>query len=122
MIQEENVYVGVYKVLMAGMALSTLFFIVGVVLSLAHPAVVPLNRDWIRAHYHWSVVLSGFAHGDPASYMLTGTLLLILTPVMRVIVSIYAFFIDKDYKYVVVTSIVLLVMVLTVILARFGLT
>ena len=48
------------------------------------------------------------------------TVLLILTPVARVIVSIYAFLVDRDRKYVIVTSIVLAIMILTVILGMFG--
>jgi uncharacterized membrane protein len=53
--------------------------------------------------------------------MLLATALLILTPVARVVVSIAAFLTDRDYKYVVVTSIVLLVMGVTVVLGLFGL-
>jgi uncharacterized membrane protein len=45
---------------------------------------------------------------------------LILTPVARVIVSIYAFWIDHDLKYVRVTGAVFIIMVITVILGLLG--
>jgi uncharacterized membrane protein len=53
--------------------------------------------------------------------MLVATVLLILTPVARVVVSIAAFAADRDYKFVVITSIVMFVMLLTVILGLLGL-
>lgn len=120
-VQEENVYAEVYTILLVGMALSTLCFVAGVILALLHPEQVPLTQEWVRAHYHWRVVAGGLRSGDPAAYMLLGTLFLILTPVARVVASIYAFYVDRDYKYVAVTSAVLFIMALTVVLSRFGL-
>jgi len=119
--EEENVYADVYKVLLAGMVASSILFAVGVVLGLLHPKYIPLTADWTREHYHWKGLVSGLAVLDPAAIMLLATLLLILTPVVRVLVSIYAFYVDHDWKFVVVTGIVFLVIVLTVALARLGL-
>jgi uncharacterized membrane protein len=81
----------------------------------------PLTEDWVRSHYHWSTVIHGLAAMDPTVLMMVATILLILTPVARVIVSIYAFWVDHDRKYVVVTSIVLGIMVLTYLLSKAGL-
>ena len=117
----DNVYADVYRVLLVGMILSTLLFAAGVVMALIHPVYVPLSAAWIREHYHWTVFLHGLTTGDPTTLMMLATVLLILTPVSRVLVSIYVFYIDHDRKYVVVTSIVFLVMVLTVILSQLGL-
>ena len=117
----DNVYADVYRVLLAGMVVSTLLFAAGVVLALIHPAYVPLSAAWIRQNYHWAAFVHGLATGDPTTLMMLATILLILTPVSRVLVSIYVFYVDHDRKYVVVTSIVFLVMVLTVILSRLGL-
>jgi uncharacterized membrane protein len=118
---EENVYADVYRVLLIGMIVSTLLFAAGVILALLHPTYVPLSASWIQQHYHWNVFWHGITTGDPGTLMMLATILLILTPVSRVLVSIYVFYIDHDRKYVVVTSIVFLVMVLTVILSRLGL-
>jgi uncharacterized membrane protein len=120
-LSEENVYADVYKVLLGGMYVSTLLFVAGVIAALIHPTYVPLTSEWVRQHSNWHIVLQGLPHGDPTALMMLGTLLLILTPVARVLVSIYAFFVDHDYKFVVVTSIVLFIMILTVILSHFGL-
>lgn len=120
-LDENNVYADVYRVLMVGMYVTTALFVVGLLLALRRPAFVPLEPAWVSSHYHWRLVAAGLAHGDPAAYMLTATFLLILTPVVRVAVSIYAFAADGDYKYAAVTSVVLCVMALTVVLSHFGL-
>jgi uncharacterized membrane protein len=118
---EQNVYADVYRVLLAGMIASSALFAVGLIRALLRPQSIPLTTDWVKQHYHVSTVLHGLAHGDPTTLMMVATVLLILTPVVRVLVSIYAFWVDHDYKYVVVTGIVFLVMVLTVLLSHFGL-
>jgi uncharacterized membrane protein len=117
----DNVYAEVYRILLAGMVASTLLFAAGVILALLHPTYVPLTADWVRQQYHWSAFIHGLATGNPGTLMMLATILLILTPVTRVLVSVYVFYIDHDYKYVLVTGIVFLVMVLTVILSRLGL-
>ncbi len=119
---EANVYASVYKVLLAGMYTSTALFLAGIIGALIHPRFVPLTSDWVRSHYHWHVLLSGLKAADPTSVMLVATLLLILTPVARVAVSIYAFAVDRDYKYVVVTGTVLAVMALALVFGLLGLS
>lgn len=54
----------------------------------------------------WGIV--GLAlKGDGKAIIQTGMLLLILTPILRVFVSVFAFLYEKDYMYVVLTLIVL---------------
>ncbi len=118
---EANVYADVYKVLITGMVISTTLFAAGIVLALVHARRVPLTPEWARQYYHWSAITRGIRHGDPAAIMLIATALLILTPVARVVMSIYAFAVDKDRKYVMVTSIVLVIMIATVVLGLLGL-
>jgi uncharacterized membrane protein len=120
MAQEQNVYAGVYHMLIAGMIVSNGLFFIGIVLALLHPQYFPLSASWVREQYRPSVIFYGFSHGQPASFLLLGTLLLILTPVARVIVSIYAFWLDRDRKYVAVTLTVLIIIVVTIILGLLG--
>lgn len=118
---EENVYQDVYRVLLAGMFISSALFAVGLVLALIHPVEYPLGSDWVRSHYHLGIIWNGLRTFDPFTLMMVATALLILTPVLRVIISIFAFLVDRDWKYVVVTSIVFVVIVLSVVLSHFGL-
>lgn len=120
MSEEQNVYAGVYRMLVAGMIVSNILFGIGLILALRRPQYFPLSARWVRAQYHPSIVWHGLLHGEPNSFFLIGTLLLILTPIARVIVSIYAFWVDRDHKYVVVTGAVFIVIVVTIILGLLG--
>lgn len=119
---EENVYSSVYRVLLGGMFVSTALFAIGIVRLLMHPQFVPLTPEWVKQHYTCSTVVHGLATFDPVVLMEVATALLILTPVTRVLVSIYAFLKDRDYKFVVVTSVVFIVIVLAVVLGLLGLS
>jgi uncharacterized membrane protein len=118
---ELNVYADVYKVLLAGMVASTTLFLLAIVRALLLHPVYPLTPESIRQYYHWSAFIAGIKSFDPLVIMMIASLLLILTPVARVIVSIYAFAVDHDYEYVAVTSIVLLLILATIVLGLFGL-
>ena len=119
--KELNVYADVYKVLLAGMVVSTALFAAAIVKALLRPEFVPLTPEWIKQQYHWSVIVHGIATFDPTVMMLLATALLVLTPIARVVVSVYAFRVDHDRKFVIITLIVLLVIILTVVLGLFGL-
>ena len=119
--RDQDVYAAVYHALLYGMIASSILFAVGLVRGMLLHTEFPLTDAWVTSHYHWKVVTHGIATADPMVLMMIATVLLILTPVVRVIVSIIAFAQDGDRKYVLVTSIVFAVMVLTVLLARVGL-
>lgn len=118
---EDNVYAAVYRALLVGMMISTALFVVGLIRGMMLHTYFPLNEQWITSHYHVGIAVHGLMTLDPTILMMIATVLLILTPVVRVIVSIIAFAIDHDRKYVLVTSTVLAVMILTFVLSRFGL-
>lgn|SRR5487761_220341 len=118
---EEKIYADVYDVLMVGMVVSNILFAVALVLALIHPHFVPLTRGYVLGSYHWKAIKQGIVSFRPMTVMMVATLLLILTPVSRVMISIYAFYAGGDHKYVIVTGIVFAVIVLTVLLGFFGL-
>jgi len=66
--------------------------------------------------------LSATAHGvadmDGPALVVLGLILLIATPVMRVAVSILAFFFQHDLVYVVITSLVLLLLLTSFFLGK----
>lgn len=118
---EENVYSVVYYVLLGGMIVSSIMFAIGIVRALMHPAFFPLTAEWVKEHYNVASVIHGLTVLDPTALMMVACVLLILTPVCRVLVSIYAFLVDRDFKFVAVTSTVFLIMVVTVIAGLLGL-
>ena len=65
-----------------------------------------------------SATLDGVLRLDGRSLVVLGLLLLIATPVVRVAVSILAFYFQRDVVYVVITSAVLLLLITSFILGK----
>ncbi|HEY1955391.1 MAG TPA: DUF1634 domain-containing protein [Polyangiaceae bacterium] len=119
---QDNVYRVVHRVLHGGMIASTVLFVIGIGAALRRRQHVPLDAAWIRGHYRLSSIGHGIVTMDATTIMMIATALMILTPAARVLVSIWAFWVDRDRKFVVVTSIVALIMMATLVLAGAGLT
>ena len=58
-----------------------------------------------------SGIIAGALHGRALAILQFGLLMLIATPVARVIFSVYAFLAERDYLYVVISAIVLAVLI-----------
>ncbi|WP_461213771.1 DUF1634 domain-containing protein [Lacticaseibacillus sp. GG6-2] len=63
-----------------------------------------------------STILQGVVHLRPYAVMMLGIFLLILTPVLRVVVSIYAFIKEKDRLYAGITTIVLIILLVAMVI------
>jgi uncharacterized membrane protein YfcA/uncharacterized membrane protein len=103
-------------VLRGGVLLSAGIIILGLTLFVAEGA---------QAHtfpYTLSAVVRGVSHGDSLSVVVLGLVLLMCTPVLRVAVSIIAFALEGDRRYVVITSLVmaLLLLSMTILGTIFG--
>lgn len=92
-------------ILRIGVIVSAVIIIVGMFLLLIQPSTrsVPNN---LPAIMHGLLQLNGEA------FIMLGLFCLILTPVLRVVVSIFAFAKEKDYLYVGITVIVLVILVI----------
>lgn len=60
----------------------------------------------------WTSIAHGVTHGDALSVIELGLLILILTPVSRVLLTVVLFLIEKDPVFVTVSVIVLFVLML----------
>lgn len=116
-----SIYRRVYQVLVVGMVLSTTLFAVGLLRAWLGHESVPLSTRWIREQYSWDLFITGLRHLEPTALLMAATFVLILTPIVRVAVSIYAFSMEGDRKFVAITSSVLGIILLTVVLAHVGL-
>lgn len=65
-------------------------------------------------------VFYGLGHGDPLAILALGLIVLLLTPVARVIISIFAFASERDWLYVGITALVLLILLMSFLLGRGG--
>lgn len=58
----------------------------------------------------WPQIFQGVALGKPSAVVGLGLLILILTPVFRVAMSVFLFFLEKDYLYTWITIFVLAIL------------
>jgi uncharacterized membrane protein len=63
-------------------------------------------------------VFAGLTRFEGRSIVMAGLFLLIATPVMRVAVSIFAFVYEHDRRYVIITSVVLALLILSFVLGK----
>ncbi len=107
------------NLLSAGVISSVAIILIGLVLLfIQHPEYLggELRADQITAtgegypHHPMAVVKGAFRLEAPAVIML-GLLLLISTPVLRVITSIAAFALQRDWIFSAITTIVLLILI-----------
>ncbi|UUW07458.1 DUF1634 domain-containing protein [Flavobacterium plurextorum] len=61
-----------------------------------------------------ATVYHGVIRGNGEYLIYFGIILLFLTPVLRVIFSLFSFFLEKDYLYVVITLIVILIIITSI--------
>ncbi|PTT14416.1 DUF1634 domain-containing protein [Flavobacterium sp. HMWF030] len=61
-----------------------------------------------------SAIYNGVIEGNGESIIFFGIILLFLTPVFRVLLSLFSFILEKDYLYVVITLIVILIILISV--------
>ncbi|BDZ30523.1 DUF1634 domain-containing protein [Lactiplantibacillus sp. WILCCON 0030] len=65
-------------------------------------------------------IFTGVLALRPFAVIMLGLFLLILTPTLRVAVSIYAFAVEKDHLYVWITTAVLIILIIASIIGYFG--
>ena len=109
-LQEINAVV--HRVLILGLGLSTALMLFGLALELIQhgklpDAMVPLDQ-----------IFTQLAALQPAAFLSLGLLTLIATPILRVIGSIIGFVYERDWRYALVTLVVLLVVILSIFIGR----
>lgn len=96
----------------------TVAFIGGIVYLMHHSTEIE-NYSVFKENDHdiFEVILSiysGVIQGNGASLIFFGIILLFLTPVLRVLLSLFSFILEKDYLYVAITLIVILIILTSV--------
>lgn len=102
----------VHRVLVIGLVLSTALMLAGVGLELARGTALPETVAGLGQ------VLPRVAALRPSGFLTLGLLVLIATPILRVVGSIAAFLYERDWRFAGVTGLVLLVMVVSIALGK----
>lgn len=67
-----------------------------------------------------AAILAGVVALKPYAVIMLGLFLLILTPTLRVAVSIYAFAVERDRLYIWITTVVLVILIVASIIGYLG--
>ncbi len=110
------------QMLRAGVTVSALIMFAGGVLYLRHPG--GHAPDYTHFHSAPAEALSirgtfaGVGHGSSLAIIQFGILLLIATPVVRVVFALAGFLLEKDRLYTVISAIVLAILLFSLIHSR----
>nr|WP_103422827.1 DUF1634 domain-containing protein [Fructilactobacillus lindneri] len=96
------------NILRWGVIVSAIIMIIGLFLY-----IIKDSFGYPKGYYakSFSQIITGIIEMKPYSIMMLGIFALILTPVLRVIVSIYSFYKEHDHLYVIITSVVLIILI-----------
>lgn len=105
------------KILRFGTLFATLVMIIGLLLFL-----ISGHSGYTGTAYphNFGTIIAGLGHFKAFAWLMTGLFLLILTPVLRVLASIFAFIKEKDRMYVIITLIVLVILIIAILLGHAG--
>jgi uncharacterized membrane protein len=102
-----------------GVLISALFVFSGAVIYLVqHGHEKPQYHLFSGEPYRFinlRQILKNAVEGHARSIIQLGLLLLIATPIARIVFSIIGFILEKDYLYVTITAVVLLVIIVSVL-------
>jgi len=102
----------VHQLLIVGLAAAAVLMVAGVLLGLftgqgLPDAMVPLSN-----------LLAELARFNPAAFISLGLLALLATPILRVAGSIVGFAIERDWRYALITTVVLIIVILSIVLGQ----
>lgn len=102
----------VHWLLIVGLTAAAVLMVAGVLLGLVTgqglpDAMVPLSN-----------LLAELARFNPAAFISLGLLALIATPILRVAGSIVGFAIERDWRYTLITTVVLVIVILSIVLGQ----
>lgn len=124
----ERVELFLSQMLRTGVLVSAAVILVGAVLLFATEAqtllhngmgsiiAYPPDPNAVRVVHTLPAVWAGLLAGDPDAVIDVGLLLLIATPVFRVAVSIPVFLLQRDRRYTLITTFVLVVLLLSFVI------
>ena len=114
------------NLLRIGVVLSISIIIVGSIVGYVHHPEFGSSKDVLphlvetNAQFPHTVsgVINGLRHFQGQSIILLGLVLLIATPIMRVAISILAFVYQRDRVFVMITTTVLILLILSFLLGK----
>ena len=107
--------------LRGGVIISGSVIFIGLVFFLAHGEWHGITNltNFSYPHTLGAVVSQAF-HGSARAIIMLGLLLLIATPVSRIAISVVTFALERDWRYVAITALVLAILIISFTLGKAG--
>jgi uncharacterized membrane protein len=102
----------IHKLLVVGLVISVALILFGLFLDLT------LHREIPTSIPHLAEIFTRVTALRPSGFLSLGLLVLIITPVVRVLGSFLAFVYERDWRYAAITFVVLVVVTLSIVLGR----
>jgi uncharacterized membrane protein len=102
----------VHSMLIVGLVISTILMLMGIVLEVIR------QQDLPTVEPDFSQVLARAIALRPSGFLALGLLVLLATPILRVIGSIFAFAYERDWRFVGITLVVLMVVIASILLGK----
>lgn len=122
--QDRNIEIIIGNLLRTGVIVSSIIIIVGAIIYLyRHGGSLPEYHSFHgmnNSFYSLPKILSGVMHGRGQHIIQLGVLILIATPVARVVFSIFGFVEEKDRLYIFITLLVLIIILTSMLLGLKG--
>jgi uncharacterized membrane protein len=99
----------IQKILVVGLVISSALMLTGLALDLLLQREAPTNVPSIMEIFQRVVAL------QPSGFLALGLLVLIATPILRVVTSIIAFLYERDWRYALITFLVFLIVVSSIL-------
>jgi uncharacterized membrane protein len=117
--QDKDVEILMGTLLRFGVIFSAVVVIAGGIIYLVrHGHEAPSYRSFAGPNERWDnlpSIIKGVWEGHGKELIQLGVVMLIATPIARILFSIFAFLLEKDYLYTVLTLIVLAVIVFSML-------
>lgn len=107
--EKKDINVVISNILKTGVYISTFFVVVGIILALVHGA----QGNLVEENYTFKEMIIGLIKFNYYSYLMFGVFVLILTPILRILGLLAIYIEEKDYKFVHVCIIVLIILAIS---------
>jgi uncharacterized membrane protein len=105
------------RVLRLGVWVSASLMILGLVIATIFPSfIVPVSTNPSLGNLAERLFSTTF---DPVTLMFAGLVMLMFTPVLRVITAVFGFALERDWRFVVVSSLVFLMLLVEILYSIF---
>lgn len=110
--KKRDINVVISNILKTGVFISSFFIITGIILSFIYgvDGVLTIER------YTFIEMLKGLTTLNYYSYLMFGIFLLILTPVLRIIGLLYVYLEEKNFRFVRICLLVLIILIVSLML------